>query len=170
MKFFRVSVGLKIPIILENFQFLWICEIFGNSWKMDILPITALIKVRIWRFFCTHVTHITVINFYPANFVSTKSIFSYKQISLLNFAFFSAKLDSVTQRLVSQENAFKKSKHLSPFLHETIESYNSVTLIKQFHFFFKIAKFEFNLTVHYGLWAKWLHLSPLKDLTQWRMP
>ena len=30
------------------------------------------------------------------------------QISLVNFAFFTAKSPSVTQRLVSQENAFKK--------------------------------------------------------------
>ena len=37
------------------------------------------------------------------------------QISLPNFAFFSAKSPSVTQTPVSQENAFKKSKNPSFF-------------------------------------------------------
>ena len=43
------------------------------------------------------------------------------QISLYNFAFFAVKSPSVTKRLVSQENAFKKSKNSSPFFfHKTI--------------------------------------------------
>ena len=40
------------------------------------------------------------------NFIS---IFSYIQISLSNFAFFTVKSPSVTQRPVSQENAYKES-------------------------------------------------------------
>ena len=36
-------------------------------------------------------------------------------ISLPNFAFFNVKSPSVTQRSVSQENAFKRSKNPSPF-------------------------------------------------------
>ena len=47
-----------------------------------------------------------------------------------NFAFFTAKSPSDTQRSVSQENAYKKSKNPSPFLHKTIGSDNSFTLIE----------------------------------------
>ena len=42
--------------------------------------------------------------------------------------FFTVKSPSVTLRLVSQENAFKKNKNLSPFFHKTIGSNNSFTL------------------------------------------
>ena len=44
------------------------------------------------------------------------------QISLPNFAFFTVKSHSVTQRTVSLENAFKKSKNPSPFLCKTTGS------------------------------------------------
>ena len=49
---------------------------------------------------------------------------------LPNFEFFTVKSPSVTQRSVSQENAYKKSKNPSPFLHKTIGSDNSFTLIE----------------------------------------
>ena len=52
------------------------------------------------------------------------------QISLPNFMFFTVKSRSVTQRSVSQENVFKKSKNLSAFLCKTIGSNNSFTLIE----------------------------------------
>ena len=65
-----------------------------------------------------------------ANFVSTELIFSYIQLSLPNFAFSRAKSPSVTYRSVSNENAYKKSKHPSPFLKKTIGSNNSFTLIE----------------------------------------
>ena len=47
-----------------------------------------------------------------------------------DFAFFTVKSPRVTQRLVSQENAYKKSKNPSPFLHKTLGSGNSFTLIE----------------------------------------
>ena len=53
-----------------------------------------------------------------------------KDISLPNFAFFTVKSPSVTQRSVSQENAYKKSKNLLPFLYKTKGSDNSFTLIE----------------------------------------
>ena len=59
-------------------------------------------------------------------FVSAWSIFS----SFPNFASFTLKSPSVTQKSVSQENAFKKSKTPSPFFRNTIGSNNSFTLIK----------------------------------------
>ena len=63
--------------------------------------------------------------------------------------FFTVKSPSVTQRSVSQENAFKKSKNPSPLFRKTIGSNNSFTLIENNFRFFKIAKFEFKVTIHY---------------------
>ena len=63
--------------------------------------------------------------------------------------FFTVKSSSVTQRLVSQENAFKKSKNPLVFfikLWAQIVYFNC----KEFQVF-KIAKFEFKVTVRYGL-------------------
>ena len=45
----------------------------------------------------------------------TTLLHSHDEISLLNFAFFTAKSPSVTQTSVSQENTFKKSKNPPPF-------------------------------------------------------
>ena len=59
--------------------------------------------------------------------VSTQSIFSYVQIFFPNFAFFTVKLPSVTQRPVSQDNAFKKP---VAFFREAIGLNNSFTLIE----------------------------------------
>ena len=51
---------------------------------------------------------------------------------LLNFACFTVKSPSVTQKSVSLENAYKykKSWNPLPFLHKTIGSHNSFTLIE----------------------------------------
>ena len=76
------------------------------------------------------------------------------------FYIFYRKSYNVTQRSVSKENAFKKSKNLSPFLRKTIGSNKSFTLIENNFRFFKIAKFEFKVTVHYSLWAKCTQLWP----------
>ena len=89
------------------------------------------------------------------------------QISSPNFAFFTVESPSVTERPVSQENAFEKSKNPSPFSRKTISLDNSFTLTENnfsvfffffpffffffFFFFLKIAKFEFMVTVHYSL-------------------
>ena len=51
-------------------------------------------------------------------------------MSLPNFAFSTVKSPSFTQRSVSQENAFNKSKNLSPFFRKTIDSNNPFTLIE----------------------------------------
>ena len=50
-----------------------------------------------------------------ANFVSIESLFSLNTEFLSQLCVFSAKLPLVIQRLVYQENAFKKSQNLSPF-------------------------------------------------------
>ena len=72
----------------------------------------------------------TVIIFCIPYFVSAKSIFSEIKISLPNFAFFTVKSPSITQRSVSQEKCYKKSKNPSPSFRKTIGSNNSFTLIE----------------------------------------
>ena len=83
------------------------------------------------------------------------------QISPPTFTFLTVKSRSVTQRSVSQENAFKKNKNPSAFLLKAIgsnNSFNMFTLMKKKIRIFKIAKFELKVTVHYGLWAEFTHL------------
>ena len=73
---------------------------------------------------------------------------------------FYCKITSITQRSVSQEKCYKKSKSPS-FFCKNIGSSNSFTLIKTNFRFFKIARFEFKVTVHCSLWAKCTQLWPL---------
>ena len=71
------SWSKKLQKYLKNYD---ICENvkFGAiSWKFDILSITAWLKLEFKKFFCTRVTHIIVIIWSTAHFVSTLSIFSY---------------------------------------------------------------------------------------------
>ena len=78
----------------------------------------CLNKVWISKSFCS-MTHIIVIfvahhiSFLPNRF-SVKHKFTFPILS-----FFTVKSPSVTQRSVSQENAFKKSKKQSPFFRKT---------------------------------------------------
>ena len=74
-------------------------------------------QVPVREFFYTHIIHLTLIYLCTVNYVSTKSIFSYIQSIVPNFAVFFLNLKmtiSVAQRSISQENAFKKanSRHL----------------------------------------------------------
>ena len=71
----------------------------------------------------------------------------------MNVFIFSVKSSSIAQRSVPQEIAFKKSGNHWHF-RKTIGSNNYVALIKTIAAF-KIAKFEFKVTVHHGLWTKW---------------
>ena len=78
--------------------------------------------------------------------------------------FFSSKSLIVTQRSISQEIAFKKSKYPSPFLYKTTDLNNSFTLIENNFRFFKIVKFEFKATAHYGLWTNRIQVWPSNHL------
>ena len=80
-----------------------------------------------------------------ANFVSTNLI----------FAFSRAKSPSVTERAVSQENAFKKRKYSSPFLNKTIGLNNTFTLIESNFRFLRY------LTVQHSLWQNDPVVTPL---------
>ena len=79
-----------------------------------------------------YVTHIIVIICSTPHFVSIYLIdFQLNTDFSSQFCvFLNVKSPSVTQRSVSQDNAFKKSKNLLPFCRKTISSYNSFTLIK----------------------------------------
>ena len=79
--------------------------------------------------------------------------FSVKCKFLFPILLLTVKSPTVTQRSVSQENAFKKNKNLSAFFRKTISSNNSFTLIENNFRVVKIAKIEFKVTVHYSVWA-----------------
>ena len=115
-------------------------------------------------------THITVIIFHTPYFISTKPIFNKIQIFLPNFAFFSIKSPSITQRSVSQEKAFKKSKthrFFFSFFFFFLQNYGLKYLFysnwKQLQVF-EITKCELKVTIHYSLWAKCTQLWPLKKV------
>ena len=82
------------------------------------------------------------------------------------FCVSSAKLPSVPQRSVSQENAFKKSKNPSLFLAKTIGSNISFTLIENNFRFLRLV--EFNVTVNYGLGQNASSCKPLMCLSSMR--
>ena len=85
--------------------------------------------------------------------------------SLPKLRFLSAKLPSVTQRSVSREKSFKKSKHPSPFPRKTKGLNNPFTLIETIIFqVVRIAKFEFKVTVQYGLWENASGCAPLNSV------
>ena len=71
---------------------------------------------------CDYLPH-TVFHFYLIDF-QLNTDFPFQ------FCVFTVKSPSVTRRSVSKENAFKKSKHPSPFLRKTIGLNNSFTLIE----------------------------------------
>ena len=107
--------------LVQNFPIILLkITIFVNMWhlgqflKNRNFPNICLMEVRIWEFFCTYVTHMTVKIFHTLNCIFLKSIFSYIYISLPNVACFSAISPSIN-RSISQENAFKKRKHLLAF-------------------------------------------------------
>ena len=64
------AVGLKSCNILEKLRFLWKCEIWGNIVKNWYFVNNCLIEARISKFFCTRVTHIILIIWSTAHFVS----------------------------------------------------------------------------------------------------
>ena len=60
----------------------------------------------------------------------------------------------------------QKSKNLSAFFLNIIGSNKSFTLIENNFRFLKIEKFEFKVTVHYGVWTKFTQLWPLNFWTK----
>ena len=100
-------------------------------------------------------THIIVIICHTPHFVPTYSIFHFQ----LNTDFpsqvfvFTVISPSVTQRLVSQENAFKKNEKPVACFGKTIGSNSSFTPIEN-NYRSLDGEVQIKVTVHYGLWAK----------------
>ena len=122
----------QFPIILEKLWFFWKCEIWGNFVKIWYFVNNCLIKARILKSFCIYMTHIIVIYLPYTTFLLID--FQLKQVWSSQFCVFTVKSPSVTQRSVSQETAFKKSKNPSVFFFfffcKTAGSENSFILIE----------------------------------------
>ena len=69
------SWSKKYQLYLKNYKIFDKREISDDFFKNWYFANNYLIKVQIWEFFCMHVTHITVIVFSTANFISTKLTF-----------------------------------------------------------------------------------------------
>ena len=137
MKFIRQlkAVALKIPIILLKIWFLWICEIWGYFVEIWYFPNNCLIKVWIWKKKFLHIlTHLVLIIYRTPHFLSYFLLNRFSGKYRFPFpilqGFFTIKSPSVTQRSVSQENAYKKSWNSSPFLRKAVGSDNDFTPIE----------------------------------------
>ena len=96
---------------------------------------------------------------------STLSIFSKISISLPNFAFlFTVKSPIATQ---IKDRFLKKMllKRATRRLFRNIIGHNNDFTLIEKKKSYKIAEFEFKVTIHYGLWAKCTQLWPLKGLS-----
>ena len=137
-KIFRdEAVGLKVANILEKLGYLWKCEIWANIVKIWYFVNNCLMEAQIFKFFCTCVTHIYCDYLKPSTFCFNLIDFQINTDFPSQFLFFTVKSPGVTQRSVSQENAYKKSLNPSPFLHKTIGSDNSFTLIENIFSFLR---------------------------------
>ena len=105
------AVGLKkFQLYLKNYDFCEYVKFGATSWKNWYLVNNCLIKVQIQKIFlhigdtynCHYLQH-TTFRFYLFNFQLNTDFPS-------QFCVFTVKSPSVTQRSVSQENAFEKSK------------------------------------------------------------
>ena len=102
--------------------------------------------------FCTYITHITVIIFCTANFAYRFYLIDFHLNIDFPFQFCVFSVKSATYRSVSQENAFKNSKKSKKHYDYRLKWF-FYSNWKQFREF-EIPKFEFKVTVHYGLWTK----------------
>ena len=123
-------------------------------WNVCYFINNCVTKVRILKSFATYATHKLVI-YYRISFQLTWFSVKYRFSFQILRVFHRKKSPSYTQRLVSHENACKKEqKSVAFFPRKTLGSKNFFySNWKQFQVF-KIAKFEFNVTVHYGWWGK----------------
>ena len=160
------AVGLSLfNCTFKNYDFCKYVEFGAISWKFDILLITAWSNLNLkilllicGTYNCDYLLH-TAFCLYLTDFQLI-------QISLPNFAFFTVKSPSITQRSVFKifsRKCFQKEQKPVAFLSQNYRLKKSFNFNwKQFQVF-KIAKFEFKVTVHYYcLWAKCTQLWPLK--------
>ena len=103
------AVGLKSCKILEKLRYLWKCEIWGNIVKIWYFVNNCLIKAWIKNIFLhtcdTYNYDYLKYSTFRFNFIDFQLYIDFPS----QFCFFTVKSPSVTQRSVSQENAYKKS-------------------------------------------------------------
>ena len=111
---YRVEAQKVQIILLKNIIFvkIWNLRQFWKKlrfcqWLLNYISNLEILLHICDTYNCDYLPHTT--------FSSTQSIFSYTQISLPDFTYFTAKSPGVTQRSGSQESAFKKSKYPSAF-------------------------------------------------------
>ena len=122
------AVGLSL-LYLKNYDVCEYVKFWVISWKFDILLTTSISKFEIWKslcilcdtYNCDYLPHTIIFRVYSINFrLNTDFPSQFCGVFLLLFCFVlffyrqHGKSPSVTQRSTSQENAFKKSKNLSP--------------------------------------------------------
>ena len=144
----------KVALFFEKMHKVFKNKAQGCSTPLKFESYKVLLHIIMWRIllWLSDAHHISFL----LNRFSVKCRFPFPNLHI-----FTPKSPSVTQRSVSQENAYKKSKNPSPFLRKTIGSNNSFTLIENDLRFLKIAKFEFKVTVHFSLWVKCTQLWAL---------
>ena len=116
----RFCTCLALTFIFSKITTLWVCEILGNfmkNWYFVKKPLNLSSNLKMLLHicdtynWCDYQLH-TTFHFYFIDFLV-------KTDSFPNFAFITVKSPSVTQRLVSQENAFTKGKNLLLFFSQT---------------------------------------------------
>ena len=129
-------IGMK-QVVLKTCKYTWKITIFVKMWNLGqylenlifcqwLLNWSSNLKILLHvcdTYNCDYLKHSTfcfnLVDFQlSTDFPSQFGVF-YRKITY-----------RVTQRLVSQENAYKKSKTRRPFLHKTVGSGNSFTLIE----------------------------------------
>ena len=103
---------------------MWNLGQFRKNWYFVnncFIEVRIKILLRMRDTYCDYLKHST----FRCNLID----FQLNTDFLSQFCVFTVKSPSVTQRSVSQENAFKKSKKLVAFLRRTKGSNNSFTLI-----------------------------------------
>ena len=113
-KTYRVeAVGLKNSnYTFKNYDFRKYVKFGAISGKFDILSISASLQFESKNPFEHNMTHIISIICRTPHFVFSDK---YRFLFIILRVFLTVKSPSLTQRSVSQENAFKKSKYPSPY-------------------------------------------------------
>ena len=140
--------------MLKKLRFSWICEIWDNFVK--ILLITAKLKFKSKNPFA-HVWHISLCLparhhiFFLFNWFSVNYGFSFP---ILPFFFYCKNHLPLLKDWFLKKMFVKRARNHQLIFVKKLLAQIILSNWKQFQVF-KIVKFEFKVTVHYGLWAKY---------------
>ena len=131
-----------------------------GQFRENYISITALLKFESKNPCAQNVTHTNVINYHTRHFlILNRFSLSYFQIIFKIWCFYHNKITLAlySQKIVNK-NALKRAKTLprrlfSSFPQNYTLKYFFISNCEQFEVFVK-AKFEFNVTVHIGVWEK----------------